>query len=304
MDATVRAPGPVLVGVDGSTQNTSAVAWAAAEVASSGGTLPLVLVHDVGGSGQAVGRAIVDRASAAAERLAPDVRPEREVVRGGAGHSLRRTTQRWTPEGKGSGTPILVVGRRGRGAGRRVRLGTIPRQLVSRPGPVTIVVPEGWSAGQVADDAPVVVDVGDVLAGDDAAGAGGAGVGPSGTAQPGAAQPGAAPALAMTLARALRLDRRVVAVASWAVPAGAFGADRAIREVWDDYAARAERALEALLVPWRTAYPTVELLAVPTDRHPVSAVLDHTDDAELLVVPRGDRASALVEYAECPVAVV
>ena len=62
MSATVQAPGPVLVGVDGSTRNASAVAWAAAEAASS--SAPLVLVHDDGGAGEAAGRATLERAAA------------------------------------------------------------------------------------------------------------------------------------------------------------------------------------------------------------------------------------------------
>ena len=49
MSATVQAPGSVLVGVDGSAHNASAVAWATAEAVSSGATL--VLVHDDGGAG-------------------------------------------------------------------------------------------------------------------------------------------------------------------------------------------------------------------------------------------------------------
>lgn len=282
MSATVQAHGPVLVGVDGSTQNASAVAWAAAEAASFPGAVPLVLVHDTEGSGESssVGRAILERALTEAGRLQPGLHPVTEVHHGGPQQSLRSATTKWSPsEDEDRGPAMLVVGRRGTGASRRVRLGMTARRLVHEPGPLTVVVPDGWSPRLVPRDAPVVVDLGDAPEDSDRA-------------------------LALALSRAAREGRRVVALLVWSVPPLAAGLDRAIREIWADYAGRAERALAALLEPWRTAYPGVELVGVPTDRHAVSALLDHADGAELLVVPRGDRACAIVEYADCPVAVV
>lgn len=291
MSATAQAVGPVLVGVDGSRNNASAVAWSAAEASSSPGGIPLVLVHDVDGSGGSLpaGRAVLERAVTEAASLDPLLRPVGEITEGGPASSLRDVAERWTTTETdgGSVTPMLVVGRRGRGATRRVRLGTTSRRLVHDLGPLVVVIPDDWSVDGVDPDAPVVVDVGDV---GDAVGAVGA--------------DDAERALAFALARAARDCRTVVAVAVWSVPELVTQLNRAIREVWTEHADRAERALEALLAPWRTAYPAVELVGVPTDRHAVSALLDHADGAEILVAPRGDRASALVEYAECPVAVV
>jgi hypothetical protein len=48
----------------------------------------------------------------------------------------------------------------------------------------------------------------------------------------------------------------------------------------------------------------VKVVAVATDRHPVAALLDQAAGAELLVVPRGFTGCAVVEYADCPVAIV
>jgi broad specificity phosphatase PhoE len=96
----------------------------------------------------------------------------------------------------------------------------------------------------------------------------------------------------------------VLAVLVWAAAPPPGPPDRPIGEVWADHADRAERALDRLLHPWREAYPEVELTGTTTDRHAVAALLDHAQGAELLVVPRGDLACAVVEYAECPVAVV
>lgn len=304
MDATVTATGPVLVGVDGSTSSASAVAWAAAEASSSPGSVTaLVLVHDVAGSGGSwpAGRAVLDRAAAQAARTVPGVPARVELVAGGPSHTLRETAEATaeplTETDDVAGVPVLVVGRRGAGASRRVRLGTTARRLVHDPGPLTVVVPDRWSVDQVDADAPVVVDVGEVTT-TEGAGAEGA------LTTDGAGAGGAGRALGFALARAAREGRRVVAVAVWAVPALVTQVDRAIREVWEEHADRAERALETFLGPWRAAYPGLEIVGVPTDRHPVSALLDHAEGAEILVVPRGDRACALVEYADCPVAVV
>lgn len=283
MSATVQAPlgRPVLVGVDGSTHNASAVAWAAAEAASYPGEVPFVLVHDAQGSGESsVGRAILERALAETGRLEPGLTPVTEVHHGGVQQSLRSASTSWSvTEDEDQGPAMLVVGRRGAGASRRVRLGMTARRLVHEPGPLTVVVPGGWTPRLVPEDAPVVVDVGQ-------------------------AAEAAEEALALGLDRARRLGRRVVAVLAWSVPPLAAGLDRAIQETWADYADRAERALDQLLEPWRARYAAVDLSGITTDQHAVSALLDHADGAELLVLPRGDRACAVMEYADCPVAVV
>ena len=46
------------------------------------------------------------------------------------------------------------------------------------------------------------------------------------------------------------------------------------------------------------------LTGLATDRNPVLALLGQAEAAELLVLPRGPRASAVVEYADTPVAIV
>lgn len=285
MSATVQAPGPVLVGVDGSTRNASAVAWAAAEAVSS--SAPLVLVHDDGGAGEAAGRATLDRAAAEVAKVDRALRPTIQVLtaHGAAvglvetAHELERAEQQHSGQAA-AGTATVVVGRRGAGGFRAMNLGSTARRLVHQDGPPTVVVPSGWDPATVEPGAPVVVDA---RCAEDETGA---------------------HALATAMARAHRDQRPVVAVSVWSVPPEQASAGRSIAQVWAEYADRAERELEERLQPWRTAYPSVKVVAVATDRHPVAALLDQASGAELLVVPRGVTGCAVVEYADCPVAVV
>lgn len=285
MSATVQAPGPVLVGVDGSTRNASAVAWAAAEAASS--SAPLVLVHDDGGTGEAAGRATLERAAAEVAKVDRELRPALQVLTAhGAAVSLVETAREMERDAQqhsgqpAAGTATVVVGRRGAGGFRAMNLGSTARRLVHQDGPTTVVVPSGWDPATVESSAPVVVD-----------------------ARCAEGETGAR-ALGAAMARAQREGRPVVAVSVWSVPPEAARAGRSIAQVWAEHADRAERELDALLQPWRTAYPSVKVVAVATDRHPVAALLDQASGAELLVVPRGLTGCAVVEYADCPVAVV
>lgn len=283
MDAAVRAQVkcPVLVGVDGSTHNASAVAWAAAEAWSSPDKPPLVLVHGSEGpeESSSIGRAILVRALADVARQAPGLDVVTEVRHGGVQAALRSASTTWSARCQAPVPALLVLGRRGHGPSRRVRLGMTARRLVHEAGPAVVVVPEVWAPGTTPVDAPVVVDVGE----DEQEGM---------------------RTLGVAMDRAAREGRRVLAVLVWSPAPLLDPPDRPIGEVWADHADRAERALETFLRPWRQAYPEVVLDGVTTDRHAVAALLDHAEGAELLVVPRGDRGCAVVEYAEGPVAVV
>lgn len=297
MTATMTAPGPVLVGVDGSTQNASAVAWAAAEASASCATAPLVLVHDVETAGPSAGRAILERATTEASSRYPQLTPSSELVAGGPAATLSAAAHTWERAlERAPGTALVVVGRRGQGANRRISLGRTARTLTHQAGPPLVVVPDGWAQQQVLPEDPIVVDVGALPSPTTAA------TDSQRTSTDRADRPDEALAFAVT--RALRERRRVLAVASWSVPVVAADQGRAIREVWAEHADRAERALETVLAPWRTLYPEVALTGVTTDRSPVLALLAHAEGAELLVMPRGPRACAVMEYADGPVALV
>lgn len=297
MSATLTAPGPVLVAVDGSAHNASAVAWAAAEASASPGIAPLVLVHDTQSTGAAAGRAILDRAATDAAGIDPLLRPAADLVRGGPTRTVLASAHTWERAlDREDGSALVVVGRRGQGANRRISLGRTARTLVHQDGPTLVVVPDDWAPGRVRQDAPVVVDLGTVGHGSSGTPTGAGG----GTGRGG----GPGPALAFALARALRSERPVLALASWSVPVTVTSQARPIGQVWTEHAERAERALEQMLAPWRSLYPRLALTGLATDRNPVLALLGHGEGAELLVLRRGPRASAVVEYADIPVAIV
>lgn len=278
----------VVVGVDGSRRNAAAVAWAVDEAGSSGA--PLLLVHDRRGSGQeSAARATVDRGVALVARIDPDLTPQTGLTDLGASAGLVHAARTH------SGPGMIVVGRRGAGGFTRLKLGSTARNLVHEPGPPTIVVPTGWASGSVPATAPVVVDVTPPGEGQDHQGSS------LSTLEQEAVHERA---LALALTRARRLGRPVVAVRAWAVDADVAMEGRAIGEVWGEHATRAEEQLERVLAPWRTAYPDVEVVGLTTDRHPVAVLLDQAEGAELVILPRGWRGCAVVEYATCPVAVV
>lgn len=296
MSATVQTNRSVLVGVDGSGRNASAVAWAAAEAASS--SSHLVLVHDSGqGASVAGGRAMIHRAAAVVAKFDGDLRPSSQVVSTGAARALRQAAAECSQgsedpdHDEGRASSLVVVGRRGAGGFTRLRLGSTARMLVHRAGPPTVVVPSGWDAANVPDRAAIVVDISPADSADRCAD------GPESVADPEAA-------LTLAMTRAERDDRPVVVILAWSVGAGEALEGRAISQVWSEYAARAERELAERVTLLLAAYPGVEVVPVATDRHPVAALLDHAEGAELLVLPRGWRACSVVEYAHCPVAVV
>ena len=219
--------------------------------------------------------------------------PQTEVVSEGPAAGLVRAAHDYGQLGGDAAGSMVVVGRRGSGGFTRLRLGSTARHLVNGHGPTTVVVPSDWERDTVPATAPVVVDITPPGAGSD---------------EPSAGDPldtdGVDRALATAMDRARRDDRPVLALRAWSVDPEQAHEGRGIRDVWGEHAARAEEDLTALLDRWRALYPGVEVVGIATDRHPVAALLDHAEDAELLVVPRGPRASAVVEYATAPVAVV
>lgn len=156
MSATVRALGPVLVGVDGSASSASAVAWATAEASAEG--TRLILVHD-SGAGRAVGRALLERARDGARRSDP--RAPAELVleagtdegvcpAGAIGRAVDATV------GPDTEQAMTVVGRRGSGGFPGMRLGSTARRLVHDGTGTLVLVPTGWEPGTVDPEAPVV----------------------------------------------------------------------------------------------------------------------------------------------------
>ncbi|HET6625780.1 MAG TPA: universal stress protein [Nocardioidaceae bacterium] len=135
---------PIVVGVDGSERNRSAVAWAAAEAAAVGAALVLVTVtkdrraHDM-----------LAAVRAEVQQQVPEQRVEADVVPGSPADALldRSTDARMT-----------VVGKRGLGGFARLLVGSTSIALAGRSEVPVTIVPDDWKQADHGDD-PVIVGV-------------------------------------------------------------------------------------------------------------------------------------------------
>lgn len=279
---------PIVVAVDGSERNRSAVAWAAHEAAALGCALTLVTVvpeqglpvrHDRGRT----------REQAALDMLA-DLRSEaRDIVAEASvgtavasGHPVEALL------GRASAARLIVVGKRGLGGFARVMVGSTSIALAGRsPVPVAIV-PDGWDQSG-STGRPVVLGV-DLDRTD--------------------TQP-----TRLAFARARRLGVPLVAVHGWETPApytwDAGAATDAVTELDEQIA----RAFDAWLATWVERYPDVVVRPMRTHKHPAAAILDAAHEAQLVVLGRhpagvfggfafGSVARAVLHYAETPVVTV
>lgn len=137
-------PGPVVVGVDGSTASPAAIEFAAEEAALRGAVLLAVcaLADCAGSLGSA--RLLIedfDQAIARCEMEHPEVAVHRQVVDGSARHALLTAAH---------SSQMLVVGSRGRGGVRGMPLGSVSQAVLHHaPCPIGVVHPNdnrvsGW----------------------------------------------------------------------------------------------------------------------------------------------------------------
>ena len=137
-------PGPVVVGVDGSTASPAAIEFAAEEAALRGAVLLAVcaLADCAGSLGGA--RLLIedfDQAIARCEKEHPEVAVHRQVIDGSARHALLTAAH---------SSQMLVVGSRGRGGVRGMPLGSVSQAVLHHaPCPIGVVHPNdnrvsGW----------------------------------------------------------------------------------------------------------------------------------------------------------------
>ncbi len=187
------------------------------------------------------------------------------------------------------GSRMLVVGRRGIGAFKRLVLGSTSEAVTNLgQGPV-IVVPDGWTAP--ANQAPVLVAMDD--SDDDEA----------------------AVEFAVELAVERNVPLRLVHV--WDLPA-VYGWNPAmVMTVEEDWTATADLHWEAVAKHWRRKYPELEIQLDVRRGHPVERLLDAAQavDAQIVVlgghhrrhlstVLLGSVSRGVLQHATCPVAVV
>ena len=280
--------GPVVVAVDGSDRNRSAVTWAAREAAAHHCALELVTVlpphgtaspRSSGRSPQQEGR---DMLGDARDRVGHLVAQESVDLVTVVGDPVDELLTR------AAGARLLVVGKRGLGGFARLMVGSTSIALAGRsPVPVAIV-PDLWTP-DLHTARPVVVGIDPSKADDHP--------------------------IEVAFRRARRLGVMLVAVHGWEAPP---------LYSWDvattaDAVSEAEREALArfddLLATWTARYPDVAVRPMRARQHPATAILDAAEEAQVVVLGRhaegifggfafGSVARTVLHYAERPVIAV
>lgn len=136
----------IVVGVDGSEHSARAVRWAVEEARLRGAKLEIV--HATPNPGTPAGPVVVPPPPAGELRAAGlDVIEESVSEVDTTPVAVERTADSGTPAGRlcraARGADLLVVGSRGSGGFRGLRLGSVAQQVLSHaPCPVAVIVPE------------------------------------------------------------------------------------------------------------------------------------------------------------------
>jgi nucleotide-binding universal stress UspA family protein len=283
---------PVVVGVDGSERNRSAVEWAANEAARTGADLVLSTVveddtprrsphsspHLVSTVRQHA-QAMLEGIAKEAGRTVPAEQVSIEVVTGSPDAELvsHFPTAR-----------MIVLGKRGLGAISRVLVGSTSLAVAGRAESAVAIIPDTWIP-QGHDALPLVVGVDPYRAHDQL--------------------------LHLAFRRAERLDVPLVAVHGWETPTAALMGGAAVDPGVAQWKAESEAEFDRVLEVWRKRFPSVHLEAMNSDLHPATAVLDAGEHAQLVILGRhsnsrftgfafGSVTRAVLHYAKCPVLVI
>jgi nucleotide-binding universal stress UspA family protein len=282
---------PILVGIDGSSSALAAARWAAREAGIRKASIRLVNafgwmpVHDaddpvqiVPDARDALRRTAEERLAAAAAEVAevaPDVPVSQEVTTGMPAALLVSLSAE---------AQLAVVGHRGLGGFAGLVIGSVGTALVAHA-VCPVVVVRGTDAPR--RDGPVVVGL------------------------DGSPQSEAALAFAVEAAVARRVPLR--AVRAWLDPAVPYVVTGPAD--WDEEVKRQQGLLSEQLVGWREKYPELRVEPVLVQDRPAHALAQSTGDAQLVVVGSrgrggltgmllGSVSQAMLQHAECPVAVV
>ncbi|MET9598335.1 universal stress protein [Streptomyces sp. NPDC006459] len=285
---------PLVVGVDGSPQSRAAADWAAREAVRRG--LPLHVVH--AWLWQPLAAPIVqdrDTESRRADEVLKEV--EGELTHRYPGLALTAEVLSDAPVPAllhaAKGAEILVVGSRGYGALVGFLLGSYGRQVIAAAECPVVSV-------RAAHGRPVAVpEEGEVVVGQ----------------QGGVEESAEVLRVAFEAAAARRVPLR--AVRAWSLPPvyGYSPGSMWIANQFGGLEPYEKAALEQALEPWRLKYPEVEVIAHVEQGSGGQVLLSAASDAQLLVVGRrvresavgahiGSVAHAILHHAVCPVAVV
>jgi nucleotide-binding universal stress UspA family protein len=277
----------VVVGVDGSSRNHSAVAWAKHEAARRGARLVLV------GASQdytpPTPRFSVDYAD---ELFEDDTRKVLEGVRADLG-GAEEDMPIWVGRGGVQSTmlraaqraDLVVLGRRGSGAVKRMFVGSNSIAVAGRSPVPVVIVPDEWD-GREGSTAPIVVGIDRSAKDEDV--------------------------LTYAFARARDLGVPLIVVHAWQLPTIYVWSADDVKEWMDEVTAELKAALE----PWKEKYPEVDTMFLPQDANAAMAIVDAAAIAQLVVLGRhtgprhlggfhiGSTTRSVLHHAHCPVAVI
>ncbi|MEU8104909.1 universal stress protein [Nonomuraea muscovyensis] len=283
--------GPIVVGFDGSESSLRAVAWAGQEAALRGAPLRIVhamarwtpdalLVPEPAGwevEAEAAAREQLEQVASQARTDRPGVPVTTEVVPSGAAEGLLQAAE---------GAQLLVVGNRGHGGFAELLLGSVSRRVAARATCPVAVVRQ-----------PLGADLGVVV------------VGVTGL-------PGQEALLDFAFREAALRDVVLRAVHAWTHP-GTVTPWVVEPVVHDVEAVGQDEALllAQALAGWREKFPDVEVVQRVVHKQPAEALVDASEEADLVVVGASHRmaralpglggtAHAVLHHARAPVIVV
>ncbi len=281
----------IVVGVDGSAHSRRAADWAAAEAASRHAPLRLVYAYQLPVAGYAaysmapsdLGRVMRAEGRRMLAEVADDLRARHpgldvhtRLFQGDAVAALRHASEK---------ARLTVVGSRGRGRVAGTVLGSVALAITAHGSAPVAVIPvdgPGWTI-----TGPVVVGVD--------------------------GSPTSVAAIDFAFEEAAVRGAPLVTVHAWSDPRPTLS-DVSPADV--ARLAEGERMLLAEQVAgWRGRYPDVEVTSVVAHGRPTPALLDHAQQAQLLVVGSrgrggfagmvlGSTSHSLITHALCPVVVV
>lgn len=282
---------PIVVGVDGSPKNRSAIDWAVSEAERTDRELLVVTAapskyarpvpffaahYDVS--------SYDNYAADAVKKLETDLRRTRPNLR------VRGVVKPRDAVGllldAGVGAELIVVGKRGLGTFARVMIGSTSIAVAGRSQAPTVVVPERWNLRQHPGRRPIVVGL-DLDDRDEHS-------------------------LAYAFRRASELQVRLIVVYAWEThPDFLLGETDRLR--WEEDALR---AMHLALRPWEEKYPDVDIEVMQRNDNPALCLLEKAAPSQLLVLGRhtapdriggfafGSTGRAVLHYSTTPVAIV
>lgn len=292
MTDEVQPMAPIVVGVDGSPEAQDALKWAANEASSM--HRPLCIVHGfiwplmgvalgppAGGPSEAGFQAEAERVLADAEQHARSTAPHIEVT---SQLVTGAPTQVLLDQARDA--ELVVLGHRGLGGFVGLLVGSVGVEVAAHaPCPVVIVQPRGADSPRPLTGRVVVgVDGSDL----------------------------STVAISFAFQAAMRRGAGVTAVHAWDAPGSV---DPSLTTAVDKIEEVERRLLVESLQAERQRYPDVDVQSKLVNAHPGHALVAESAEAELVVVGSrgrggfkgmllGSVSQAVVQHADCPVAVV